>query len=114
MCGLPTEPIPASVFTLPFWSLTRTSDELSLVVPSEAVHPNWNSEVGWQAMRIVGALDFSLVGILAAIAAPLAQARISIFVLSTYNTDYILVKAFQMEKAVDALRKSGFEVFAPY
>jgi len=109
----PTAPIPANVFTLAFWSITRTADELSLVVPSEAVQPNWNSEPGWQALKIEGTLDLSLVGVLAAIASPLAQARVSIFVISTYNTDYILVKAAQLEKAVEALRKAGFEVAAP-
>jgi uncharacterized protein len=109
----PTDPIPASVFTLPFWSLTHTSEELSLIVPSEAVHPGWNAEPGWQAFKIDGQLDFSLVGILAAIASPLAQARVSIFTISTYNTDYFLVKAAQMDTAILTLRKAGFEVGSP-
>lgn len=86
----------------------KTSDELSLVcetcaVPERAVA----REDGWRAFRIVGTLDFSLVGILAEIAAVLAQSGIGIFAVSTYDTDYILVKAENFDVAADALLAAG-------
>jgi hypothetical protein len=101
-------PIPESLFALPFWSLTQTSDELSLVLPEAFVPPDCQVEMGWKAIKIVGPLDFDLVGVLASLAVPLAQAGISIFAISTFNTDYILVRSGDLVKAVQTLTESGF------
>jgi hypothetical protein len=64
-------------------------------------------EPGWRALAVKGPLDFGLTGILASIAAPLAEAGISIFAISTFDTDYVLVKAERLDDAVEALRRAG-------
>ena len=91
--------------------LGKTEEELSLVcrrecVPAETI----NREDGWRAFRIGGVLDFSLTGILSPIAALLAEARIGIFALSTYNTDYILVKEESLDRAAAILAGAGYTI----
>ncbi len=93
-----------------FCFVGKTDEELSLVcreedAPKEAAR----RDDGWRAFRVEGELDFSLIGILSAISTALAEARIGLFAISTYNTDYILVKREHFERAMDALRKAGFE-----
>lgn len=89
----------------------KTHREKSLVCPTRQVPSNTlRREDGWRAMVIRGVLDFSLVGILAKIANVLADKDISIFALSTYNTDYILIKKENLQKAVKALRDAGYTV----
>jgi hypothetical protein len=88
-------------------SVTRTSEELSVVCRAEAVPPEVASERGWRAIRVAGTLDFSLTGVLASLAAPLAEANLSIFALSTYDTDYVLVRDDGLERAVAALTAAG-------
>lgn len=89
----------------------RTDEECSLVCPSAAVPVDALAvEDGWRALRIQGVLEFSLVGILAPIAAVLAQSGVPIFAVSTYNTDYVLVKGKQLPRALDALRQAGYTV----
>ena len=102
--------LPGWLFELPFWSVTRTAEELSVVLPEENVFWDWKSEKGWRCLMVRGPLDFSLVGILAALAASLAAAGISIFALSTYDTDYLLVKEQDLFHAVEVLIASGYEV----
>jgi hypothetical protein len=92
-----------------FWSITRTYDELSIVCPQECVPSGVLYEGGWRVLKVLGPLSFALTGILASISGALAEAGISIFALSTYDTDYILVKASQLEGAIEALRKQGVE-----
>ena len=87
-------------------SLTRTADELSIVCAEERVPGDVQAERGWRAFKVLGPLDFALTGILAGLAAPLAEAGISLFALSTYDTDYILVRAADLERALAALRQS--------
>lgn len=94
----------------PFWSLTRAGDELSLVCAEEHAPLGARFEAGWALLRVEGPLDFSLTGVLRDIAAPLADAGISIFAVSTFDTDYILVRAESLFAAVSALRRSGFTV----
>ena len=89
------------------WSVTRTADELSLVLPEELVQRGWQSEGGWRALKVLGPLDFSLVGILARLSGALAADGVSLFALSTYDTDYILVKESDLACAVQALVSSG-------
>ena len=92
-----------------FTFLSRTDQELSLVCPSEHAPENaLQREDGWRAFRVQGTLDFALVGILAKIASVLAEERISIFAVSTYNTDYVLVKEKDFIRAADALEKNGY------
>ena len=96
-----------------FFSISKTKDELSIVCPEENVPGGVKSEKGWRAARIDELLDFSLVGVLASIIDPLAKEGISVFVISTYNTDYILLKEGRLEKAISIWRKIGFEVNLP-
>ena len=89
----------------------RTDEEISLVCETAHVPENTTArEDGWRAMRVVGELDFSLVGILARISDVLAREKIGIFAVSTYNTDYILTKETQFEDALAALARAGYEV----
>lgn len=94
-----------------FCFVGKTDGELSLVcetrfVPAETIA----REDGWKAFRIVGELDFSLIGILAKISAVLAENGIGIFAISTYNTDYVLVKRENFEKAMAALADAGYSI----
>ena len=93
-----------------FASVTRTADELSLVCAASAVPQGIQCEQGWRLFRIEGPLDFTLTGILASVAQPLAEAGISIFTISTYDTDYVMVKEQDVEKAVHALTAAGHRV----
>jgi uncharacterized protein len=88
-------------------SITYTQEELSIVCPASAVPAGVQAEQPWSALKVEGPLDFSLTGILSALAAPLAEAGISIFALSTYDTDYLLVKESQLTRACQVLRESG-------
>jgi hypothetical protein len=117
VCRLPAEaPVPAWVMAGSFFSLTRTPQELSIVLP-EARLPAESSgikaERGFRAFRIDGPLDFALTGVLSELLAPLARAAIPVFVLSTYDTDLILVRGAQTEGAAEAwgelvtLRREG-------
>jgi hypothetical protein len=92
-----------------FVSLTKTNDEISLVTETECVKDSWYVNSGWKALFIVGPLDFSLVGILREVLVLLADGGISIFAISTFDTDYILIKKEQLERAVEIL-KGQFEV----
>jgi hypothetical protein len=84
-------------------SITRTPDELSIVCPEEAVPPDTQVEGGWRALVVPGPIPFEQTGVLASVAGPLAAAGISIFAVSTYDTDYVLVKAEQVERALELL-----------
>ena len=100
----PLPPIPADAF----FSLTRTGEELSLVVAAEHLPAGATAvEAGWVAMAVVGPLEFSLVGILSRLSGALAAAGVSIFALSTYDTDLILVRATDQSRAVAALQGAG-------
>lgn len=93
-----------------FVSITRTPDELSIVCPEAHVPPGITNSTDWRALRVAGTLDFALTGILAAIAAPLATAGVSIFALSTYDTDYLLIPQRQLAEATAALEQAGHQV----
>jgi hypothetical protein len=93
-----------------FSSITRTEEELSVVCPEVQVPRGVKREAGWRALKVEGPLDFSLTGILSSLTVPLAQKGISVFALSTYDTDYLFVKDKKLEKAIQALREEGYEV----
>jgi hypothetical protein len=98
---------------LPAWAtgalvcITRTADELSIVCPEEVVPPGVRHEKSRRALRVVGQLDMSLVGVLAALTAPLAAADVAIFAISTFDTDYLLVEQAALARAIAALRGAG-------
>ena len=93
-----------------YFSVTRTPEELSVVCAESDVPAGAPCEPGWCVLQVAGPLDFNLTGVLAAIAVPLAQAGVSIFALSTFDTDYVLVKDENLERALEALRTAGHGV----
>jgi len=93
------------------FSVTRTPEELSVVCPEESVPDGVRCERGWRALVLEEPLDFSLVGVLASVARPLAEAGVSIFSISTYDTDHVLVREEALDGAVAALRGAGHEVW---
>ncbi len=102
--------IPGWAISGPFFSITRTREELSIVCPAASIPEGSVAERGWRCLKVHGPLDFSQTGILASLAEPLAKAGLSIFAVSTYDTDYLLVKANELQKAVQALRQAGHRV----
>jgi len=104
-------------FDIPSWvqigditAIIRTPEEISIICDENSVHGNILVENGWRIIKVQGPLDFSQIGVLAAIAVPLAQAGVSIFTISTFNTDYILVKESFLALAINALQKAGHSV----
>lgn len=91
-------------------SVTRTDQELSVVIPERHAPPAGRCNHGFRALRGRGPLDFGLIGIIAGLATTLANERISIFAISTFDTDFVLVRGEDLEKAVAALQKEGHEV----
>ena len=100
--------IPRSVLASSFFSITRTPDELSIVCDSGMDLESSHCETGWRAIKLEGPLDFSLIGILARIAGILAANSISIFAISTFETDYILLKEKHLLIAKQALEENGY------
>lgn len=110
ICRLvPSAPIPSWVTQHVFLSITRTPDELSIVCRQSDVPDGINSERDWCCLKVEGKLDFALTGILASLATLLANAGIPIFAISTFDTDYVLVKASDLKKAIRVLRKAGHQ-----
>ena len=110
VCRLaPEQPVPGWLDRMPFWSLTRTADELSIVLPEEAASPAWRIEPGWRVLKVRGPLDFGLIGVMARLTVALATAHVSLVAISTFDTDYVLIKLDNLEAAVDALKKAGHQ-----
>lgn len=105
-----TDPTPAWAVRGAVSSVTRTGEELSVVCAATAIPAGVRNERGWRCLRVGGRLDFSLTGVLASIANPLALARLSLFVVSTYDTDYVLVREETLSAAVECLRSAGHEI----
>jgi hypothetical protein len=93
-----------------FTSITRTPDELSVICDDDAVPADVQAERGWRALRVEGPLPFELTGVAAALTAPLAEARISVFLIATFDTDYLLVKEDVLAQAMGVLRAAGHDV----
>jgi hypothetical protein len=104
------EPPPAWTTSGPFVSITRTEAELSVVCPEGAVPADACAERGWRCLRVAGPLGFGMTGILASLAGPLASSGVSIFVVSTYDTDYLLLQDRDLDRATDALSRAGHTV----
>ena len=102
--------IPPWATGAPFFCVTRTPDELSIICPEERVPAGITCEPGWRAFKLEGAFDFGLVGVLSSVAAPLAESEVGILAIATYETDYVLVQGSQLDLAVAALRGRGHEV----
>ena len=100
--------IPEQVYESEFYSISKSEDELSIVCNSSILLNSEKNESGWSCIKVSGALDFSLTGILADISAVLASAEISIFAISTFDTDYILIKSKDLPSAGKALLASGY------
>lgn len=103
-------PIPGDVLDAAFAWTARTDEELSIVCDSRVKIAADRSECGWRCFKVAGPMDFSQVGVLAGISTALAGAGISIFAISTFDTDYILVRSPEIEKAVSALSENGYEI----
>lgn len=94
-----------------FYFIGRTDEELSLVCKTEETPSNTiERDDGWRGFRIQGVLDFSLIGILSRLSGILAEHRIGIFAVSTFNTDYILVKEENFERALSVLESEGYTI----
>lgn len=96
-----------------FVSITRTAQELSVVCDEAKVPPGVRIERGWRCLKLAGPLDFSLVGVLQSLLAPLAAANVSVFAVSTYDTDYVLVRHADLDRALAALREAGWNIEPP-
>lgn len=114
ICRLaPDAPVPAWASSGTFHSVTRTTDELSIVCDATVVPADVHAERDTTAIRVVGTLALSMVGVLSALAAPLAVATVPIFVISTFDTDWLLVRTSDYARAVRALADAGFPVLEP-
>jgi putative acetyltransferase len=111
VCRLPnTSSLPPWAAAGGFFSMTRTADELSVVCAEAAVPEGVRCEHGWRCLRVAGTIDFSVVGVLAALTAALAGAGVSVFAISTFDTDYLLVKDNDLAAALAAFRRAGHVV----
>lgn len=90
-----------------FFSVTRTNDELSIVVEESCVPEGVQSQVGWRVIKVHGPFLLSEVGVLASLVGPLAAARVSVFPVATFDTDYLLVASDSLASAIAALERAG-------
>lgn len=104
------EDIPSWATQSPFFSITRTRDELSIVAMQEIIPANIRQEKGWRALKLHGPIAFSEVGVLNSLTKPLAEAGISIFAISTFDTDYVLVKDENISRAIGVLSSAGHSI----
>jgi hypothetical protein len=102
--------IPAWAKEGAFISITRTPAELSIVCPQDNIPEGTRCESDWRCLTVEGPLNFALIGILAFLTGTLAEAGVSLFAVSTYDTDYLLVKAEKLSQAINALERAGCEV----
>jgi uncharacterized protein len=111
ICRLgPDDPLPVWATSAPFWSATRTLEELSIVVPDAVVPAAVRASRGWRAIRFAGPLPLDQTGILASVTGPLAAAKVSVFAVGTYDTDYVLVPFEQRREAIAALERAGHRI----
>lgn len=106
----PSSPIPSWAEGEGFVSISRTKEELSVVCREDRIPRTVKTERGWRCLEFQSPFDFSLSGILASVLGPLAEARIGIFAVSTYNTDYLLVKERDLSRAVETLERAGHTI----
>ncbi|HUJ56700.1 MAG TPA: ACT domain-containing protein [Gaiellaceae bacterium] len=107
----PGSELPEWVDIGPFRSVTRTEHEVSVVCRDHDVPEGESAERGWTVLEVIGPLDFSLAGVVASLVVPLAESEVPIFVVSTFESDYVLVRSSDLARAADALEGAG-HVFA--
>ena len=105
----PDASIPEEILKSNFYSVSKTESELSLVCSEIIEVQSLESSKGWKCLKIKGPLDFNLTGILAGISDILAQANISIFAISTFDTDFVLVRSQDLPSARNKLKKAGYK-----
>lgn len=111
VCKLePGHDIPEWVTNNAFWSVTKTRNELSIVCPEDQVPDNVKTESGWRILEVEGPLDLSMMGVLNSLTKPLADSKISVFVLSTYLTDYLLIRSKDLKPAIEVLQTQGHKI----
>lgn len=103
----PDAAVPAWGLGGAFFTVSRSADELSVLCEASRVPDNVRSEGGWRALKLHGPFDFALTGVLASVLAPLADAGVGIFAVSTFDTDYVLVKDERLGDALAALQEAG-------
>jgi hypothetical protein len=108
----PGSDLPEWVDKGPFRSVTRTDNEVSVVCRDHDVPEGESVDRGWTVLEVMGPLDFSLTGVIASLVAPLAEAEMPIFVISTFESDYVLVRSGDLARAADALEGAGHEFAA--
>jgi uncharacterized protein len=115
VCRMPSDaPWPFPVADGSLFSATLDGSELSVVCRQEAARRFQRAELDWRALTVLGPLEFSMVGVLSSLLAPVAEAGVGVFVLSTFETDHVLVKSEALEAAIGALRSAGHTVaFGP-
>jgi hypothetical protein len=106
----PDESLPEAISECDFYSLSKTADELSLVCPGPLAVKNEKYSPDWKCLKVAGPLDFKLTGILARITDVLAKERISVFAISTFDIDYILIKKQNLTNAVPALERAEYQI----
>jgi len=106
----PDASIAEEIFQQEMFFVGKTKDELSVVVPAELNLDSLEEESNWRCIEVIGPLGFSMTGILASVSGALADAEISIFAISTFDTDYILVKKDKLSKAIIALKKKNYQI----
>ncbi len=94
----------------PFYSITRTPDELSVICLHEQVPKDVQSQPGWRLLKIEGPFEFDEIGVLASLTAPLAEAQISLLTISTFDTDYILIQEDNFHQAIYILAAAGHKI----
>jgi hypothetical protein len=111
VCRLPASAaVPTWTAGGPFTSVSRTPDELSIVCLQDSVPDDVPCERCWRCLRVAGTVAFSAIGVLASLSVPLAEAGIALFAVSTFDTDYLLVKEKDFERTVSVLRQAGHAV----
>lgn len=110
ICKLENKELPIWCQNAEFLNYTITNDEISLVCDSHLVPTNLKNDNNWSAIKIDEILNFSMIGVIAKISDLLAKQQVSIFVISTYNTDYILMKKDSLSLAIQILKDNGFKI----
>lgn len=105
----PDSPIPEWALKGQFFSITKTQDELSIFCCSDCIPDTVQAVHGWRAFMVVGPIELELSGIISLLAMPLAAKQIPIFSISTYETDYMILRDHHLEEATDVLKRAGHE-----
>jgi len=111
ICTLPnTAPIPDWALTQSLASITRTEKELTIVCRREILPSQYQSDLKWRCFKIDGSFDLNQIGVISSISSPLADAGISIYVISTYDTDYFPIQEQNLEQTISVLSNSGHSI----